>query len=291
MAMPTSQYLEPEDIRKLATFEFAPRAIAEGYLSGRHKAPVRGSSIEFREYRPYVPGDDPALVDWRVYGRTDRHYLRTYEQETNTDCHILLDSSASMGFGPRVSKLRYASLFAAALAFLVTKNRDLLSLLLFDETIRSFLPPGSTRKHLRNIIHLLEGNEPGSPTRLSDTLQRAFPLIKRRGTVVILSDFFDDVPAIFSALSPFLHRGFKVHLMHVLAPQELELEDRGLLTYVDSESGQRLIAHSGNLHRAYSKAMEEHIAALRALAIRKGVEYQLARTDTHYFTLFDRLTR
>ena len=130
--MPVHRYLRPEDIRKLQTFEFAPKAMVEGYLAGMHRSRQRGSSIEFHEYRQYVPGDDPAAVDWRVYARTDRHYLRTYNLETSMECHIFLDSSASMGFGAAPAKLEYASFFAAALCYLVLINHDRVSLLLFD---------------------------------------------------------------------------------------------------------------------------------------------------------------
>lgn len=135
------KYLRPEDIRKLETFEFAPKAVVEGYLAGNHRSRSRGCSIEFRDYREYVHGDDPALIDWRVFARTDRYYLRTYEQETNMECHVFLDSSASMGFGRELSKLEYGSFFAAALCYLVTRNSDRVSLQLFDDSIRHFFPP------------------------------------------------------------------------------------------------------------------------------------------------------
>lgn len=284
------KYLKPEDIRKLAGYEFAPRALVEGYLAGRHRSRARGSSVEFRDYRPYVPGDDPALVDWRVYGRTDRHYLRTYEQETDMECHVFLDSSASMGFGRAMPKLEYASFFTAALCYLVVRHNDRVSLQIFDEGIRRFFPPGSTGRHLRNLMAALEENRPGNPTSVAAALRRSFPLLKRRGTLIVISDFFDDPAAIFSALNPYLHRGFKVHLFHVLAPEELDLERRGLLHFVDLETGRRVIAHTDSLARPYGEAMRAHVASLRELSVRRKVDYVLARTDTHYFNLFDRLT-
>ncbi len=282
-------YLKPEDIRKLATFEFAPRAVVEGYLAGRHRSRARGSSIEFRDYRPYVPGDDPAQVDWRVFARTDRYYLRTFEQETNMDGHIFLDSSASMGFGTDLTKLEYASFFAAALCYLIIRSTDRVSLQLFDDRIRQFFAPGSTRAHLQSLMHALERNQPGGRTSLAAALRRSFPLLKRKGTLVILSDFFDDPAAIFAALNPYLHRGFKVHLFHVLTPEELQLDARGLAAFVDLETRRRVVAHTDSIRRAYQEAMREHIAHLRELAVRRNVDYVVARTDTHYFRLFDRL--
>lgn len=290
MPKPLFKYLRPEDIRKLSTFEFAPKALVEGYWSGRHMSRARGASTDFRDYRQYVPGDDLALVDWRVFARTDRHYLRTYEQETNMECHVFLDSSASMGFGRTLSKLEYASFFAAAVCYLVIKNNDRVSLQLFDDHIRHFHPPGSTGRHLQTLMHALETNTAGNRTSVAEALRRSYPLLKRKGTLVVISDFFDDAAAIFAALNPYLHRGFRIHLFHILAPEELDLVDRGLLTFVDLETGHRVIAHTDNLRTGYRQAIQDHIAALRALAVRRNVDYVTATTDTHYFNLFDRLT-
>jgi len=284
------KYLRPEDVSALTALEFVPRALAEGVLAGRHRSSARGASIEFRDYRQYVPGDDPALVDWRVYARTDRHYLRTYEQETNMECHIFLDSSASMGFGDGVSKLDYASFFCAALAYLVTRGNDRVSLQIFDDRIRFHAPPGSTRRHLHNLLLALESNAPGGRTRLAEALQRSHPLLKRRGTLVVLSDFLDDPKSIFHALNPYLHRGFRIHLFHILHPDELNLASRGLLTFRDLETGERLIAHTEEIRTAYADAMRGHVAALRHFATRRGIDYAMVSTDTSHLFLFDRLT-
>ncbi len=285
------QYLRPEDIRKLASFEFAPKAVVEGYLAGRHLSHSRGSSVEFRDYRQYVPGDDLALVDWRVYGRTDRYYLRTYEQETSLDCHLFLDSSASMGFGKGLTKLEYASFFTACLSYLVIHGGDRVSLQLFDNTIRNFFAPGSTGTHLSTLLNALERNTPGGQTSLAESLRRSFPLLRRRGILIVVSDFFDDPAAIFAALSPYLHRGFKVFLYHVLNPAEVELEDRGLVAFRDLETGQRIVAHTDDVRAGYAVAIRKHIDSLRDLATRRNVDYIVARTDTHFHHLFERLVR
>ncbi len=285
------QYLRPEDIRRLAGFEFAPKAVVEGYYAGRHVSRSRGSSVEFRDYRQYVPGDDLALVDWRVYGRTDRFYLRTFDHETSMDCHLFLDSSASMGFGRDPSKLEYASFFTACLAYLVIRGGDRVSLQLFDRKIRTFIPPGSTGTHLNGILNLLERNRPGERTSLAEALRSSFPLLKRRGILIVVSDFFDDPAAIFAALGPYLHRGFKVFLFHVLTPAELELEGKGLVAFHDLETGQRVIAHTDDVRDGYRLALGRHMDALRDLATRRNVDYTIARTDTHFHRLFERLTK
>ncbi len=294
MAATRYRFLKPEDIRRLKNYEFGARAMVEGYLSGRHRSKQRGASIEFHEYRSYSPGDDPGLVDWRVFARTDRHYLRTFEQETNMECHILLDSSASMAFpgnanGGRLSKLEYASFFAACLGWLVIHKTDRVSLQVFDRGIRSFLPPASTRRHLHEFLTTLENNRAGGETSLAEVLQRAHPLIKRKGTLVILSDFFDDPARIFHALNPFLHRGFRVHLFHVLDPWELTLPDRGLARFIDMENDERVVVHTGSVRAAWKREMRGHMRSLRRLAAARRVDYAMARTDRSYFELFDRL--
>ena len=284
------KYLRPEDIHRLAGFAFAPRAVVEGYFAGRHVSRARGSSVEFRDYRQYVPGDDLALVDWRVFGRTDRFYLRTYDHETSLDCHLFLDSSASMGFGRQPSKLEYASFFTACLAYLVIRGGDRVSLQLFDRRIRTFVPPGGTHRHLNELLNLLERNVPGEATSLAASLRTAFPLLKRRGILVVVSDFFDDPAAIFEAFAPYLHRGFKIYLFHVLTPAELDLPELGLVAYRDLESGQRVTAHAADVRDGYRQALDRHIRALRDWATRRSIDYTVARTDTHFHRLFERFT-
>ena len=291
MPKSTYKYIRPEDIRRLKNYEFGVKALVEGYLSGRHRSKDRGASIEFAEYRQYVPGDDPALVDWRVYARTEKHYLKTFEQETNMECHIFLDSSASMGFqdtGP-ITKLEYASFFAACLSWLVVSKNDRVSLQIFDDKIRQFFEPGSTRRHLHNILTALEGNEAGNKTSLAEALHRANPLIKRKGTLVVVSDFFDQPEAIFKALNPYLHRGFRVHLFHVLDPAEMTLPDRGLSRFIDMETDDRLVVHPESLRDSWQTEMQNHIQGLRRLAAGRQVDYSLALTDQNWFHLFDRL--
>lgn len=284
-------FLKPEDIRRLATYEFAPKALAEGYLSGRHMSRQLGASIEFHDYRAYSPGDDPALIDWRVYARLDRYYLRTFEQETNLECHVFLDSSGSMGFGEPLTKLQYASFFTAALCHLVLRHSDRVSLTLFDTQVRSFHPPGSTNRHMQTLMNALERNVPGMETNAAEALRRCLPLLTRRATLIVVSDFLDDPASIFEALSPYLHRGFRVHLFQVLDPRELDLPRHGLRTFIDLESGRKITAHTEAVRLAYRTIMETHIARLQDLAARRNVDFVLARTDTHYFTLFDHLAK
>ena len=286
------RFLNPADIRRLKNYEFGAKAMVEGYLAGRHRSHQRGSSIEFHEFRQYAPGDDLARVDWRVFARNDKLFLRTFEQETNLECHIFLDCSASMGFpenSPRLSKLEYASFFAAALAWWVISKNDRVSLTLFDHGIRKFLPPASTRQHLHDLLATLETNRPGSNTSITETLARAQPLLKRKGTLVILSDFFTEPAALFRALNPYIHRGFRIHLFHLLDPSELNLDDRGLSRFIDMETNDQLTVHPHALRDAWQQELLNHTRALRALASARRADYALTSTADPYFSLFDRL--
>ncbi len=290
--MPAYKYLDPADIRRLKNYEFGAKAMVEGYLSGRHRSRQRGSSIEFHEFRQYVQGDDPAKVDWRVFARNDKLFLRTFEQETNLECHIFLDCSASMAFpekSDRLSKIDYASFFAASLAWWVTSKNDRVSLTLFDQGIRKFIPPGSTRGHLHDLLTELENTRAGQGTSITDTLARARPLLKRKGTLVILSDFYDDPAALFRALNPYLHGGFRIHLFHLLDPTEIQLENRGLSRFIDMETAQHLTAHPHSIREAWNAEILSHTRALRALAASRHADYTLTSTADSYFTLFDRL--
>jgi len=285
------KFLRPKDLIRLKNYEFGAKALVEGYLSGRHRSKDRGSSIEFHEYRQYSPGDDTAMVDWRVFARTDRHYLKTFEQETNMECHIFLDSSGSMGYKEQgeISKLEYASFFAACLAWLVIHKNDRVSLQLFDNKIRSYFEAGSTIKHLYLLLDALENNQPGNETSLASALKKSFPLVKRKGTLVILSDFFDSPEEIFMALNPYLHKGFKVHLFQVLDPAEQDFPDRGLARFVDMEDNSSVVLHTSNLKAEYHKEMMNHARVIRQLAAKRQVDFVTLNTEQSYFELFDRL--
>lgn len=287
-----AKYLRPEDARQLRAMAFSPHVMVEGTLSGQHRSRLRGASTEFHEYRPYSPGDPPAQVDWRVFARTDRFYLKTFELETHLECHIFLDISSSMGFsdGPE-SKLDWASRFAAGLAYLVTLRQDRVSLTVFNDRPRGYLPPGGTQGHLRQVLNMLEENKPGGPTALSEALERSLPLLKRKGTVIILSDFLDDPASIFRALSAYMHRGFKVFLYQVLTPEELTLPDQAFRRYVDVESHQNLVVHPEAVRAAYLEELDTHQRSLAQLSTRRGMGFVPARTDQPWMEHLRRLTR
>jgi uncharacterized protein (DUF58 family) len=189
----------------------------------------------------------------------------------------------------KLTKLEYGSFFAACLAWLVQSGNDRTSLMLFDEGVRKFHPPGSTRRHLNEMLSSLEANEAGSGTSIIEALRRAQPLLRRRGTLVLLSDFFCDPAELFRSLNPYLHRGFRVHLFHLLDPEEIDLGDRGLSKFVDMETGDRMTAHPQALRDGWKTQMQNHTRALRSLAASRGADYMMAPTSDTYFTMLDRL--
>ena len=215
MAAP-SRFLDPSVVARLGTIDIKARTIVEGFLSGLHRSPFRGYSVEFAEYRPYLPGDDLATIDWKVFARSDRHVVRKFEHDTNLECHIVLDVSRSMSFasGP-VSKLEYGSYVAATLAYLMHRQHDAVGLVTVDDRIRFRLPPGVRSGHLRALLLALERLVPGAETRLATPFSDLVEAIDRRGLVVVISDLLDDPEAVIDGLSHFRHKGTDVVVFQV----------------------------------------------------------------------------
>ncbi len=288
-----SHCLKPEDMARLANYRFAVQVMAEGWLSGRHRARGRGSSSDFLEYRAYSPGDDTRLVDWRVFARTDRLQLRSFEHETHLGCHLFVDCSASMAYKEQavLSKLEYASYFAACVAWLVVHGHDRVSLQLFDEGIRHYVPPGSSAAHLDECLHLLEHNRAGRKTDLPESLFRSQYLLERPGTLVIVSDFLCATDALQASLNPYLHRGCKIILVQVLDPGEQLLSDQGTARYVDMETGEKVTCNLGNVKQPYYWGMKAKQNALRAMASRRGMLYLPTLSNQSFYPLFDALAK
>lgn len=286
----SSPLLTPELLRELANVRFAPRNRVEGRHAGRHKSPLRGSSTEFRDYREYSQGDDPARVDWRVFARNDRHVIRTFEQESQTGCVLLLDRSASMDFGSPETKLRCAARLAACLAHIVVHSQDQTGLFLYTNDHHEWLPPAGNTRHLDNILRLLNSAKGDGSADLPEALHKLAGLLQRRCTLVLASDFYCDPAALFLALNPFVHRGMDVHLLHILDPQERQLPDAVMLAFEDLETGTRLRADPTALRARYQSALDDHVRALRELAIRRGVRHHMVFTDQPLFAALEGLT-
>jgi uncharacterized protein (DUF58 family) len=217
------RFLDPKTLAKIERLDLIARLVVEGFVTGLHKSPYHGFSVEFAEHREYAPGDDIKHVDWKVYGRTDRYCIKEYEEETNLGAHILLDASESMAYkSGAVSKLEYGQFVAASLAYLILNQRDSVGLATFDNEVRSFLPPSQHASHLKLLIHELSKVEPREKSAIGDVLHAMAERIRRKGLVIVISDLLDDPSEVLFGLRHLRHKKHEVILFHVLDSAELE---------------------------------------------------------------------
>ncbi len=279
---------------KLRGLVFRARRLVEGLYAGTHASPQRGAGIEFHDYRPYTPGDDPNAVDWKLWGRTDRHYIRRYQRYTDLHLYLMVDVSASMGFagiGPRgrplrgpeaVSKLALAKDLAAAIAFLTVQQADRVGLGVFDHRLRKHLPPASTWSHLQRLCDQLERTMPRPGLgRVGPCLAAAHRLLRRRGVVVLISDLLDEPAELFDGINRFRHDRSEVIVFQVLTPQELALERiaPGRCQLVDPESREQVATDVRAVADRYDELIRAHVEQVRRGCLGRGVEHNLVSTD------------
>ncbi|MGB7749769.1 MAG: DUF58 domain-containing protein [Verrucomicrobiia bacterium] len=277
--------LTPAELERFKNLLVFARSTVEGYFIGKHKSPYRGSSVEFTDYKEYVPGDEVNRVDWRVYGRSRRLYVRQYEAETDMVVYLLVDVSASMNYhadGERQSKYVLAAKIAAALAYLMIHQGDKAALGLFAESLRRFTPVGGTRRHLYNLVAELEAVEPSSTTGIARALEECHLLFKKRGRLVILSDFWDDEAKTLEALSRFRHRKFEILLLHIVHPDELNLPGVHAARFEDMETREQVEVEPEEIRAAYREAARRHIDLLAREADNRHISHALVRTERPY---------
>ena len=274
------RFLDPAVIARLGTLELKARTIVEGFLSGLHRSPFKGFSVEFAEYRQYLPGDDLSSIDWKVYARSDRYYVKKFEEETNLDCHLLLDVSASMGYGSRgVTKMQYGSMLAASLAYLMNRQRDAVGLTAFDEKIVSMLPPSARAGHLRSLLVTLDRLALGNKTDVSKPLHILADGIVRRGMVVVISDLLDEPERVVDGLRHFRFRGTDVIVFHLLDPDELTFPFERAARFRDMEIGDELMAVPAVVRAEYLAELGRTIDAYKRDLNSAGIDYRLVDTS------------
>jgi uncharacterized protein (DUF58 family) len=251
------RFLDPAVLARLGTMELKARTVVEGFLSGLHRSPFKGFSVEFAEYRQYMPGDDLSTLDWKVYARSDRHYVKKFEEETNLDCHLLLDISASMGYrgSAPMSKIEYASVLAASLAFLMNRQRDATGLIAFDHRIVSRLPAGARRGHLHALLLALERLRPGESSDLERPLRQLAAAVLKRSLVVLISDLLHDPEPVIKGLRHLKVRGCDVIVFQVLDPNELTFPFKGPSRFRDLESATEITADAPSIRTAYLREL------------------------------------
>lgn len=277
--------LDAAVVAKLGRMDVRARTVVEGFVAGLHKSPYKGFSVEFAEHRQYMPGDPLKTVDWKVYGKSDRFYVKEFEEETNLRAYLVVDGSASMAFtSGEVSKFDYARYLAAALSWLMIRQQDSVGLLLFDADIRRFIPARSATKHLRVLLEELENAKPASTTGLANTLHKLAERVKRRGLVVLISDLFDDQAAVLRALKHFRHKRNEVVVFHVLDVAERTFDFPREAIFEDMETKDRMLVRPWELKGDYRKAMAAWIESTRRGCREIGVDYVSMHTETPFDT-------
>jgi uncharacterized protein (DUF58 family) len=275
-----ARYLDPAIVARLGTIDLKARTIVEGFLTGLHRSPFKGFSVEFAEYRQYLPGDDLATLDWKIYARTDRHVVKKFEEETNLDCHILLDVSASMAYGSHgITKLEYGSYLAGALAYLMNRQRDAVGLLTFDDRIRDLLPTSARPGHLRAVLIALERLSLGHRTDVARPLKDLVEAVSKRGLVVLISDLLDDPVRIIDGLKHFRYRGTDVIVFHILDPDELAFPFDRAARFRDMETAEEVVAAPAVIGGEYRERMQALIARFRSELGQNGIDYSQLETS------------
>ena len=252
-----TRFLDPAVIARLGSMELKARTVVEGFLSGLHRSPYKGFSVEFAEYRQYLPGDDLSTLDWKVYARSDRHYVKKYEEETNLEAHLLLDISASMAYrgAAPMSKLEYGSVLAASLAFLMNRQRDAPGLIAFDDRIRFRLPAGARPGHLHALLLALDGMEAGSQSDVSRPLHQLAEALAKRSLVVLISDLLDHPEPVVRGLRHLKFRGTDVIVFQLLDPNELTFPFSGASRFRDVETAEEVVAEPSAIRKAYLREL------------------------------------
>lgn len=278
-----SKYLEPNVIASLEHLDLQARQVVEGFISGLHKSPFHGFSVEFSQHRPYLPGDSLRFVDWKVYGRTDRFYIKQYEQETNLRAYILLDNSKSMQFGSgAMTKFQYGASLASAFAYLLIRQKDAAGLMLFDNKIRKVLPPRSVGSYLSQIYAEIEQAEPGKDTQISGVLHEAARQIHRRSLIIIISDLLDDPAEVLKGLRHFSHDQHEILVFHLLDPQEMKLDFSGEIVFEDLESNARIKTQPAFIRANYQQKLREFLDYYRIQCSNHRINYNLIETDMNF---------
>ena len=273
------RFIDPEILSGISNLELLARTVVEGFISGLHKSPYKGFSVEFLSYRPYIPGDDPMHIDWKLYARTDRLFIKQFQDETNTSCHILLDISNSMQYGSKsITKYRYASILAASLAYFMIRQRDSVGLYLFDSEIREKIQTKSTQGHLFTILHSLEKIFPPQRTEMGKPFHELADSIKKRSIIIIISDLLEDPDTIISGLKHFRFSGNDVIVFQILDPAEIDFHFKDIMELEDMESGEKIVIMAEEAKVIYLNNLEQFKLIMKNECGLLGVDYNILET-------------
>jgi len=273
------RFLTPEAVARVKNLKLVARGVVEGFISGLHRSPYKGFSAEFAEHREYVPGDNTRDLDWMAMARTDRLFIKQYEEETNLRALLLLDTSASMGYGSgAMTKLQYASYLAATLTYLMMRQQDSVGMILFDTKIRKRIPARSSPSHMNILLRLLEDIEPGQETDVAEAFHNLAETIRKRALIIIISDLYADPKRVARALRHFRQKKHEVIIFHIFDEAELQFPFDRLANYIDMETGERLQVDPRMVREDYMRRIEEFCDLYRRDCAESRIEY--VRTDT-----------
>lgn len=303
------KYLQPSVISRLANMELKAKFVVEGFIAGLHKSPYHGFSVEFAEHRQYMPGDDLKYLDWKVLGRTDRYYIKQFEEETNLKSYLIVDSSRSMHFKSsgtefatkspfskifrkkeqikaaaksNVTKLEYSTYLAASLAVLMNFQKDAAGLVVYDETIKTFIPPKATSQNLKLILNQLSSIQPTGKTNTASALNIVAERIKRRGLIIIFSDLFDDQTAVINALKHFRYKKNEVIMFQILDPVEMNFAIDAPTIFKDMETSQEMLSQPISIMNSYQDVVKEFINNYKTACLSNNIDYVLLSTETPF---------
>jgi uncharacterized protein (DUF58 family) len=296
-AIPGARFVDPTVLARIGNLELVSRSVVDGFINGIHRSPYFGASVDFAEHRGYVPGDDIRRVDWRLYARTDRYYIKEYEADSNSNFATLLDVSKSMGFGTRgVTKLDYGRMLAGCLTYLVHRQRDRVGLVAFDDDIVEHVPPSA--KHMDTVLHVLDRLQPAKPGNLRAPLHKMAEHFGRRGVLVLISDLYEEPDAVLEAIGPLRFRGNDLIVFHLLDPAELDFSFTDPSAFEDLESGEQIPIVPEALAEQYRELVRAHINGLTERFSANRIDYTLVNTSSpldhalfSYLTTRERLNR
>jgi uncharacterized protein (DUF58 family) len=277
--------IDPAALMKIKSMELRAKAVVEGFWKGIHRSPYHGFSSEFTEYRQYTSGDDPRYIDWRVFARSDRYYVKRFEDETNLRCHLLIDHSRSMGYGSGdYTKSQYAGTLAATLAYFLFTQGDAVGLATFDDRIQEYMPPRNRPSYLRRLMTALDAQPRGKATDLGAPLQRIARMLTKRGLIVLVSDLLTSIERLERDLGYLRAGGHDIVLFHVLDPEELHFDFDSPALFQDVESGRDLYVDPPAAAKGYRHMLSSHLDSANAICGRLGIDYQLFATDRPFDT-------
>jgi uncharacterized protein (DUF58 family) len=296
-AIPGARFVDPTVLARIGNLELVARSVVDGFINGIHRSPFFGASVDFAEHRGYVPGDDIRRVDWRLYARTDRYYIKEYEADSNSNFAVLLDVSKSMGFGSRgMTKLDYGRMLAGCLTYLVHRQRDRVGFVAFDDDIVEHVPPSA--KHMDTVLHVLDRLQPAKPGNLRGPLHKMAEHFGRRGVLVLVSDLYEEPDAVLEAIGPLRFRGNDLVVFHLLDQAELDFSFTDPSAFEDLESGDQIPIVPQALGDQYRELVQAHITALTERFSANRIDYTMVNTSTpldhalfSYLTTRERLTR